>query len=416
MTNRTALVALLVASNLPILAHSTNATDPEQLFQEAMQLRDTGYVYPAIDLFQSILDQQPGLQRARLELAVAYHRARRFQEARDQLTRVYNDSGTPEAVKLAITAYLAQLGSDEKATRIGSSTSTYVSAGLFTDSNVNLGPSPELANASVSEIDGTGMTVMASLSHLSRAAQPLQIRERPVDFEWRTQASAYAKMYSGAENDYNVHVLSFYTGPALVDNGNWRAVLNFRMEKMYFDADPYSFNLGVNPAVTWTLGNNLDLSLDLLTTVRDFSSQANRGLDGTANDYTLSVTKFFSDLSVGVEAGVKYHDNGADAAYLHAQGGEVFVAGQAPAWKGARVYLQLSSRNYDYLAADPATSDPSRDETERQAIVGVSHSVASGALKSWTLNTQITYTENDANVAIFEYDRTLFEINMRSYF
>ena len=51
-----------------------------------------------------------------------------------------------------------------------------------------------------------------------------------------------------------------------------------------------------------------------------------------------------------------------------------------------------------------------------QAILGASHSFKEGSLKSWTLNAQISYTKNDSNVAIFEYDRTIFEVNMRSYF
>ena len=416
MTTRMANSALFLACTLATGAYADQPTDPEQIFQQAMQLRSDGEIYPAIDLLQSILDQQPGLQRARLELAVAHHRARQFEQARELLTQVYNDPATPESVKLSITAYLAQLGSDEKATLKGTSTTIYVSAGLFTDSNVNLGPSPELANVTATETDGTGMTAMASMSHLNRAAKPLRIDDRPVDFEWRTQATAYAKTYSGKESDFNVHVLSFYTGPALVDQHNWRAAMNFRMEKVYFGNDPYSFNVGINPAFSLMFKDNLDLNFEILSMVREHDDPANEGLDGSANSYTLSATRFFDDLSIGVEAGVRYHDNGADADYLHAQGAELFLAGQMPAWQHARVYMQLSSRDYDYRSADPATLNPPRDETEAQAILGVSHTFASGALKSWTLNSQLSYTENDSNVAIFEYDRTLFEVNMRSYF
>lgn len=411
-----ACVALLLSCGLaPVANAEENTTDPEQLFQEAMQLREKGEIYHAIELFESLLDNQPGLNRARLELAVAYHNARRFEEAREQLTRVLNDPDTPETVKLSITAYLAQLGSDEKATLRRTSTSVYVSAGLFTDSNVNLGPSPEIANVTATETDGTGMSAMASLSHLSRATDPLKIGERPVDFEWHTQATAYAKAHTGDENDYNVQVLSLRTGPALVDSGNWRGALNIKVEKVFFDDNPYSFNIGLNPALTLNFAHNIDLTLEASSMVREYSS-ANSELDGTANMLALSLAKFYNDLAVGVEAGMRYHANGADASHLNYQGGELFVGGQMPAWKDARVYLQLSARDYDYRAADPVAGTPARDETENQAILGVSHDFTRGTLKSWTLNSQLTYTENDANVSIFEYDRTLFEINMRSYF
>jgi hypothetical protein len=164
----------------------------------------------------------------------------------------------------------------------------------------------------------------------------------------------------------------------------------------------------------------VDLSFELLTMVREYSSET--GLDGTTNMLGVSLAKFYNNLSVGVEAGMRYHSNGAKANYLNAQGAEVYVGGQMPAWKNARVYLQLSTRDYDYRSADPGTGNPARDETESRAILGVSHDFISGALKSWTLNGQISYTENESNIGIaayddiFEYDRTVVEINMRSYF
>jgi tetratricopeptide (TPR) repeat protein len=408
--------ALLLACGLTSAVFADDATDPEQIFQEAMQLRDQGQIYPAIELFEALLSKQPGLGRARLELAVAYHNARRFEEARQQLLQVLNDPDTPETVRLSVSAYLAQLGSDEKVTRKRTSSSVYVSAGLFTDSNVNLGPSPETPNVSATETDGTGMAVTASISHLSRAPQPLQINDRAVDMEWHSQATAYSKVYSGEENDYNVHVLSLRTGPALVDNGNWRGSLNFRLDKIYFDDNPYSFNVGLNPVFALVFDNDTEISFEALTMVREFSSPADQGLDGSTNMLGFALAKFYNKPAIGVEAGMRYHANGADAAYLNAQGAEIFVGGQMPAWQDARTYLQLSVRDYDYRAADPATVNPPRDETESQAILGVSHDFTSGPLKSWTLNSQITYTENTSNVVIFEYDRTVFEINMRSYF
>jgi len=408
--------ALLLACGFASTALAEQTSDPEQLFQQAMQLRDQGQVYRAIELFETLISQQPGLGRARLELAVAYHNARRFEEARQQLVKVLNDPDTPETVKLSITAYLAQLGSDEKATLRRTSASVYVSAGLFTDSNVNLGPSPETPNVSATETDGTGMTATVSISHLSRAPKPLQINERPVDMEWHSQATAYAKAYSGDENDYNVQVLSLRTGPALVDNGNWRGSVNFRLDKVFFDDNPYSFNVGLNPTFALIFDNDTELSFEALTMVREFASSADRGLDGSSNMYGVGLAKFYNKLSIGVQVGLRYHSNGADADYLNAQGAEIYISGQMPAWEDARTYLQLSSRDYDYRGADPAASNPPRDETESQAILGVSHDFTSGALKSWTLNSQITYTKNDSNVAIFEYDRTVFEVNMRSYF
>ena len=411
-----AFTGLLLAWSLNAGAAEDQTVDPQQLFEQAMQLRDRGEVYNAIELLEAIISRQPGLGRARLELAVAYHNARRFEDARQQLIKVLNDPETPETVRLSITAYLAQLGSDEKLTQKRTSSSVYLSAGLFTDSNVNLGPSPETANVTSTETDGSGMAVTASVSHLSRAPEPLQINDRAVDMEWHSQATVYSKMYSGDENDFNVQVVSLRTGPALVDNDNWRGALNFNIDKVYFDGNPYSFNVGLNPSFALMFANDMELSFDMQTTVREYSSRAEQGLDGTANMLGIGLAKIYSKQSIGVQAGMRYHDNGAEAGHLEAQGAEIYISGQMPAWKDARTYLQLSSRDYDYRDADPVTGDPARDETETQAILGVSHDFASGPLKSWTLNSQLSYTENDSNLVIFDYDRTVFEVNMRSYF
>ena len=94
-----------------------------------------------------------------------------------------------------------------------------------------------------------------------------------------------------------------------------------------------------------------------------------------------------------------------------------------PAWQNDRAYLQISSRDYDYNAVDPNVTGATeaRDETEQQAIIGISHDFRSGSLKSWTANAQLIHTKNNSNandstLNIFEYDRNVFEINMRRYF
>ena len=398
-------------------ASAEETPDPQALFEEAMALRDSGNLFNAIELFESILGNQPGLNRARLELAVAYHRANRFEDARRQLTAVLNAEDTPETVKLAITAYLAQLSSDEKKVGLRTSSSVYVSTGLFTDSNVNLGPSPETPNVSTTETDGTGAVVMASYSHLSRGSDPVVIGGKAIGVEWHSQLTAYSKVHSGDENDFNLHVLSLSTGPALVARKSWRAGLKINLDKVYFSGNPYSFNMGLNPTVDLSLADDLEITFENLTTVREFSATADQGLDGVSKMYGIGASKFYKKETIGVQAGLRYHANGADASYLNADGLEIYLGGQMPAWKNARTYIQLSSRDYEYKAADTGSGfSEIRDETENQAMLGASHDFKSGALKSWTLNAQYTYTENKSNISAFDYDRSVFEMNLRRYF
>jgi len=420
MIKPVASASLICSIVFTSLAHAEEALDPEQLFKDAMELRNSGQIFGAIELFETIVSQQPGLNRARLELAVAYHQARQFQNARDQLTKVLNDPETPDNVKLSITGYLAQLGSDEISVSKRTSASVYVSAGMFNDSNANLGPTAELPGTTP-ENSGAGLTAMASYSHVSRSSRPIKSGKSLLDFEWNTQLSAYNKSYTtSSDSDFNLQVINLSTGPALISEGNWKLKLNIKADKVYFSGDPYSFNLGLNPVFSLDFTNDLQLLIENLTTVREFSNSSDQGLDGISKMYGLGVSKFFNKQTIGLDGGVRYHSNGAERGDLNASGAEVYLGAQAPAWTNAQVYLELRSRQYDYrtseLAATGSGSPTVRDETEQQLTLGLSHHFKSTPLKGWTLNAQLTHTENDSNDQNFEYDRDVIEANIRRYF
>ncbi|MDH5765895.1 MAG: hypothetical protein OEZ38_07760, partial [Gammaproteobacteria bacterium] len=136
---RTIIISILSGSPLTVL--SDNSPDPEAIFKEAMQLRHDGQILQSIQSFESLLNNQPGLHRVRLELAVAYHMLQRFEEARAQLYQVLNNPKTPDTVKLTISSYLAQLGADEKKIKQRTTDNLHFAFGVFTDSNVNIAPS-----------------------------------------------------------------------------------------------------------------------------------------------------------------------------------------------------------------------------------------------------------------------------------
>jgi len=410
-------VILLLASILPAISHAEEATDPQVLFEEAMALRDAGNIFRSIEVFETILSKQPGLGRARLELAVAYQEARRYEDAKEQLQKVLNDPDTPEQVKLTVTAYLAQLTSDEQQAKKRTSSSVYVLTGLFTDSNVNLGPTSETANTSLKEQSGTGLVVMASYSQSSRASKPFEMNDKLVELQWLTQATAYTKSYGGDKNDYNLQVLSLSTGPEFFSENSWHASANIKLDKIYFGNSPYAFNIGLNPAYTYNYSDSLDLRAEYLVTAREFMQDSDDGLDGIASMLGFSVTKYFRGLTVATEFGARLHNNGAKADALRAKGPEIYLTGQYGAWKHGRIYAEAHQRKYDYQGIDTAAGfTEARDETETLLILGISHDLSSGALKNWTLNGQYTHTRNDSNIAAFEYDRNIVEFNMRRYF
>ena len=417
--------ACICASLMTQQSFAAEVIDPEALFAEAMQYREDGELFRSIEIFQTILNNQPGLNRARLELAVSYHLTRRYEQAKEQLTMVLNDPNTPEAVKLSITAYLAQLSGDIRASAKRSKSSLYLSAGLFTDSNINLGPDSKTIGgdalfplAKVNSSHGTQL--LASFSNRSRASKPLEISGNIVDFEWLTQATAYNKSYlaDSEDNDFDLSMLSLTTGPAMIKNKSWRAALNFKLDKIFFGNESYASFTGLNPLITYSVKPDLEVTFENTTTVKEYDDESlDSTLRGTSTSWSLDVAKFYNQQNVGIQAGVKYHDNGAEAQYRHYNGTEFYLGGQMPAWKNARAYLTVSSRGYKYEGIDvDAGFTEKRDETETKAVLGANHNFKSGALKSWTLNAQATYTDSDSNIDAFKYDRTVLEMNMRRYF
>lgn len=423
---RKILTTALISASL--ISHSSVAQetiDPEALFEEAMQYREDGELFSAIEIFETILSNQPELNRARLELAVSYHLTRRYEEARAELTRVLNDPDTPESVKLTITAYLAQLSGDMQAAQQRSRSSIYLSVGLFSDSNINLGPdsqtiAQELLSPVSQEKNSHGGQLLLSFSNRSRASEPLAIAGRAVDFEWLTQATAYNKSYAAdaGDSDFNLSVLSLSTGPALIADRAWRTALNFKIDKLFFGNDPYALFSGFNPLFTYSIMPDLELTLENTTTIKEYEDVSlDDTLKGTATVWGMDLAKFYSTLNIGIQAGIKRHDNGAEADFRHYTGTEIYLGGQMPAWENARAYLTVSSRDYKYKGADTVAGfTENRDETEVVTVLGVNHNFTSGDFKSWTLNAQLTYADNDSNLEAFDYDRSVVEVNMRRYF
>lgn len=427
MIKKTIASVCLTAGLIMQPGFADETIDPEALFEEAMQYREDGELFRSIEIFETILNNQPDLNRARLELAVSYHLTRRYEQAKEQLTQVLNAPGTPESVKLSITAYLAQLSGDIKATKDRSKSSIYLSVGLFSDSNINLGPDNNAINndllitpGTLTEENSHGAQLLVSFSNRSRASKPLEIGGGVVDFEWLTQATAYNKSYAddASDSDFNLSVLSLSTGPALVKNNSWRTALNFKLDKITFGNDAYADFAGFNPLFTYSVSPELEVTFENTTTVKEYDDESlDDTLKGTATSWALDVAKSYTQKNIGIQAGVKYHDNGAKAQFRHYTGTEIYLGGQMPAWQDAKAYLTVSSRDYKYKAADTAASFTEiRDETETLTTLGVNHNFKSGGLKSWTLNAQATYTNNDSNIDEFNYNRTLVEMNLRRYF
>lgn len=91
-----------------------NTVDAEVLFESAMRERGAGNYDASVVIFQTILNSQPKLHRARLEMAVAYYKLARYQEALNEAEIVLNAPDTPPDVRVSVLKFISQIMSESK--------------------------------------------------------------------------------------------------------------------------------------------------------------------------------------------------------------------------------------------------------------------------------------------------------------
>lgn len=414
-------LALFIALTPVVFAETTDTT--QALFDEAIEKRDSGKVYEAIELFETILSKNPQLSRVRLELAVAYHRASRYEAALKEFTSVLDNPETPESVRLAILAYLAQLKSDQDSPESRHDFSYYVKAGLLHNSNINSTPGSGRFNFSGSggftsvttanEISSFGTDINLTASHRYSKKSTLDIAGAATHFEWQSQASIESNLYEET-SDFNINILSLNTGPAFISPGRWRSLANFRVDHIYLGGKTLATFFSFNPVITFDFGNYRSLTLEASLVSRDYDQAIDDGRDGDEFIYGAGYNTLFNNLATGLEVGFRINNNDADLDEFSYDNLEIYFGTFTSLSENVNIYLNANTMSFDYEGRE-SSSGIIRDETENQLAIGLNKDFHESFLKDWTMNVEIAFTDNDSNVDAFDYDRTLISINWSRY-
>lgn len=415
------LLLVLVITAAPAIA---DESDPVQaLFDEAMSDRESGKVFEAIKLFEDILKTNPYLNRARLELAVAYHQASRYQDALEQFRKVLDDPATPETVRLAILAYLGQLQSDQAKPEHSHSLSYYVKGGLIY--NTNIGTVPGIGNVFVNGVNfllpsdktaSVGSDIVLGASHRYRRKSPLNVAGAATMFEWQSQASVSSNLYEKI-SDYNLNVLSASTGPAFLSAGRWRASIPLRLDEVYLGSSRLGAAVSINPYIAFDLGKYRSILLESSLLSRTYSEDVNAGQEGTLLMAGAAYTTLLQELNSGIEAGFRLRKRDADAEEFGYSGVTVYISGFTTLSELNSIYLKGNYRTFEYDAADTLFSGGAivRDDVEASLNFGYNRDFKDGLLQKWTFNAEIGYTENFSNIDAYDYDRVIFTTNLSRY-
>ena len=401
--------------------------DPvQQQFEEAMEDRESGKIYDAIKIFENILATNPYLNRARLELAVAYHEASLYEKAIEQFQIVLDDPETPESVRLAIGAYLEQLVSDELKPEGSHHYSQYAKVGLIYNSNINVVPGT--GNIIVNgrefflpseEISSLGSDIVLSASHRYRRKKPFDVHGAKTSFEWQSQASVSSNLYTET-SDFDLNIVSADTGPAFISTGRWLGAIPFRFDYVNLGHSSLATALSLNPYISFDLGNYRSILVESTLLTRSYSDPINEDQDGSLVMTGAAYTTLLQTLNTGLEAGFRWRNRSAKDAQFAFNGVTLYFSGYTTISEFSTVYLKANYRNFDYKAPDTIIDDTNttliRNDDEITASIGYNRDIKDGFLAKWTLNTEIAYTDNKSNIDAYDFDRLLLTLNASRYF
>jgi len=406
-------LGLAVTAGVPVhAATSADAASVQKEFDAAMEALEQSRLRTARERLLSLLAANPSLSRARLELARVYYLSRDYAAARTEAQRVLDDPNTPPAVRTTVLAFLAQIDADEQryAARHQWTPSFY--AGVMYDSNVNIGLGRDIieigglafqvAPDSRETSDGAAV-INAGLGHTYNPNRRFGWGEQSGSFIWQSEANAYYRAYF-SESDFNLGVLTLRTGPAWVVPGRWRAYVGLQADWIFLDNDDLALFGSLNPGIAWQVGDNWEVGLDGVITERTYADNADSGREGRYEAASLTVGRYFRQRRSLVQAGVSYADFDADNNVYSYSAPEVFVGMNTEAWTNGAVFARVAYRWYDFEDIEPGFTT-TRDDDELRATVGLQHDYREGWLDKWSLVASWTYTDNQSDVVIYEYDR-----------
>jgi tetratricopeptide (TPR) repeat protein len=386
----------------------------EAKFKQAMQDLQAEKLKSAIEAFQNILSADPSLNRVKLELALSYYRALRYEQAQELAKEVLDDPLTPPEVRVTVLAFLAQVKRDSERYGKKHELTPYVSAGIMHDSNINVGPTN--ANIRIGDIPATltpeslkqsanASVLEAGFNHLYQSGKRVEFGQRTGMLVWQSGADVYWRKYHD-HGDYDIAVASLNTGPAVLMLRHWRASLQVRSDYLNLGGHALGWFNGVNPSITWQF-NNAELNWDTVYTRRFYHKDADSGREGDYVATGLNFGRYFNNRRVATTTGARLIKFFADDDQYGYKGFQLSAGISTDTYRNGSAYARGRFGYYDYDGKDP-DFNKAREEKEYVVTLGLSHEYnePGDLLKGWVANLYWERTQNDSNIGqLYSYKR-----------
>jgi len=410
------MAAAVLVQCLPAGAAAAPKEKPEieDYFEEGMAALEDDRLATAIEKFRNILVIDPSLDRARLELALAYHRTLRYEEAERLAQQVLDDPLTPPDVRVTVLAFLAQVKRDSEIYGQKNQFTPFVMGGFMRDSNVNVGPTTAdirigdvnqtLTQQSLKQADNA-YVLNTGIDHLYQSGKRVQLGERTGMLLWQSGASVYSRQYNHA-SDYDMVVASLNTGPAILMLRHWRASLQLQTDYMTLGDKALGWFHSVKPSMTWQQTDS-EFTWDANYTRRFYHQDIDKDREGDYVTTGLSGARYFDNRRVVASAGARVIKLFADDDQYAYKGFQVNAGVSTDTYKNGSAYARAQYGYYDYDGKD-SIAQKAREEHEYIATLGLSHEYnePGDLLKGWVANLFWERTENDSNIGqLYSYKR-----------
>lgn len=391
---------------LALVAAQASAQSPQETFERALRERERGDLHEAIRSFHAILDEHPGLNRARLELAVAYYHALDHRAALEQARRVLADPATPPAVRANVERLVAQIEAEAAPHRFGG----FASAGFLYDSNVSAGPaSPSYeVGGSLIPLDpnavrrsDNALLVTLGGSHRYLSALRPGVGGREGALLWQSQA-LFSLLEYRREGDYDLQVLTLTTGPAWISPPRLRFLAPLQYDRLQLGGEHYLDLFGVSPAVIFGTPAGGELTVDAQLQKRGYHRSVDAGRDSDYYGLGLQAGRVVAGMTL--QAGARFSRDDADDARWDYRGTEWFalIAGRPAERTTAYARLTFTRNRYD--EPDPIAAIDRTDRETRVAL-GASYRFGEGSPEPWSANATLLAIRHRSDVALYAFDR-----------
>ncbi len=392
----------------PMLAALEHAPElaMERQFLEGYVASETGDLPVAVKKFRAVLAMQPGMTRARLELARALLMQGKDKAADYHFRLAEQDGALPEEVRRTIYASRGIIR-DRKTWDLS------VDIGLAPDTNINNATSdrtvdvlfgnttlPLTLDQNARRTTGLGQTASLSGSVRLRLSDGLAV---VVD------ADGNAVNYNGTAADDISSLIA--AGPELTFHNGVRVVVQALGSQRWYGGKVASRGIGGRANVTANLGEGSRVALQL--DARHVNSGFNASYDGMQYGAFLSYERVLDKALVASLTGFVRREPLRAKAYSNTEYGVIAgVGGELPWGINAGLSAQASRATFD--AAQPALSpDPRRDwRLQGRLYAGARNVRVLGFSPSMTY----TYSTTRSNYALYKYDRHRVEMTLARFF